>query len=263
MRRVAHAAVLLLVFAGNGELPRLLDEAERVRKSDKPRARQLLDEVNRALAAQPDPRLIARAQLLECRWADVPGPAIRAADAGLDAAAGARDGRLRARLLLCRGVAFQLDSRKVEAERDYLEAARIAAASGDAATAGDALADAGSVQYERGAMAEALANLNAAYRNAEARGDEKARLDALSGIANVYADAHVAQYDKAVEYYRQLLTAYERRGEQSDVADTLFNLGATSDTKGDFSVAVVYYRRALKSFEQQKKPSDEIGRAHV
>lgn len=266
LARLIQAGVLLLVLAAHaapapagpalGRLPRLLDEAEQVRKSDKPRARALLDEVNRALAANPDPLLIARAQLLECKWADTPEPAYRAVAAGLDAAAQAHDDRLRARLLQCRGVAYQFGSRNSEAERDYLEAARIAATAGDAATAGEGLAAAGYVQYRRGAMAEALANLQAAYRNAEARGDEKARLDALALIANVYADAHVAQYDKAVEYYRQLLTAYERRGEQYDVADTLFNLGATSDTKGDLAVAEAYYRRALKSFEQQKKPSD-------
>jgi diguanylate cyclase (GGDEF)-like protein len=246
----------LLLLALPAQLPQLLDEAERVRKSDKPHARQILDEVNRALAAKPDPLLIARAQLLECQWADTPDPAYRAVAVGLDAAAKAHNDRLRAKLLQCRGAAYQFGSRNGEAERDYLEAARFAAASGDAATAGEALASAGDVQYERGAMAEALTNLQAAYRSAETRGDEKARLDALTVIANVYADAHVAQYDKAVEYYQQLLTAYERRGEQYDVADTLFNLGATSETKGDLAVAEGYYRRALQSFERQKKPSD-------
>src|SRR6185436_12706862 len=141
LARLVQAGVLLLVFAAPaaGQLPRLLDEAERVRKSDKARARQLLDEVNRALAVKPDPLLIARAQLLECKWADAPEAAVRAVAAGLEAAARAHDGRLRAQLLQCRGTALQISSRNVEAERDYLEAARLASASGDAATAGEAL----------------------------------------------------------------------------------------------------------------------------
>src|SRR4051794_34890860 len=114
LARLAPAGMLLLAFAALGApggpapapLPRLLDEAERLRKSDKPRARQLLDEVNRALAAKPDPLLIARAQLLECKWAGVPAVAYRAVAIGLDAAAKAHDDRLRAQLLQCRGNAF-------------------------------------------------------------------------------------------------------------------------------------------------------------
>jgi len=248
-------AVLLALLA-LGPLPQRLDEADRIRKSDKPRARQMLDEVERELAANPDPRLIARAQLLECRWADAPPDAYRAVDIGLAAAATAHDERLHAQLILCRGNALQFGGRSPDAEHDFVDAARIASAVGDGETSDEALSNAGYSQYTRGAMAEALANLNAAYRGAEARGDEKRRLEALSLIANVYADVHVAQYDKAVEYYRQLLAAYERRGEQSDVADTLFNLGATSETKGDLAAAEEYYRRALRGFQQLKKPAD-------
>src|SRR4051812_15362133 len=89
----------LLAVTPRAELPRLLDEAERIRKDDKARSRALLDEVQRSLAAAPDPLLIARAQLLECGWADAPPAAYRAVSVGLDAAAKAGDARMQSKLL--------------------------------------------------------------------------------------------------------------------------------------------------------------------
>ena len=264
LARLAVAGVLLLTVAPRDvvaapappQLRQMLDEAERLRKSDKPRALQIVAEVNRALAADREPRLIARARLLECMCATTPEPALRAVAAGLDAAAAAHDDVLRARLVECRGVVHQSTEHLADAERDYLDAARLAAAAHDAKTEGEAAAAAGFLQYDRGAMAEALANYETAYRQAEAVGDEKGRLEVLSLIANVYADSHVAQYDKAIEYYKQLLAAYERLGSQNDIGDTLFNLGATSETKGDLAAAEVYDRRALAVSERVGKAPD-------
>src|SRR5947207_12170003 len=95
------------------------------------------------------------------------------------------------------------------------------------------LAKLGYQQYLHGAMADALRSLNAAYKIAEETGDENERLEVLSNIANVYADEKVAQYDRAIEYYRQLLDAYTRLGRQEEIGNTLFNLGSTFNTKGD------------------------------
>ena len=105
-------------------------------------------------------------------------------------------------------------------------------------------------------MADALANVQSAYRISGGIGDRKGQLDALSMIANVYADAHVAQYDRAIEYYRQLLDDYEKHGEQADVADTLFNLGSTFERRNDFGAAADHYRRALAIYQKLDRKPD-------
>jgi diguanylate cyclase (GGDEF)-like protein len=237
-----------------GRTRALLDEAERIRASDKPRSRQLLDSVEREKVA--DPEVIARVQLLECKWADAPPAAYRAVAIGLAAAERTGSVGLRAKLLGCRAGALLMDGKAVDAEREYGIVAALARQAGDRALEAEALGEIGYLQYSRGAMADALANLQSAYRLSAQLGDEKGRLDALSNIANVYADAHVGQYDRAIEYYRQLLGEYEKHGQPSDVADTTFNIASTLETKGDFGASELHYRRALGVFQKLGRASD-------
>jgi diguanylate cyclase (GGDEF)-like protein len=258
-RLVACAIVCLLagVRAGAADATRLravLDAAERIRASDKPRARQLLDEVERDKPS--DPAIIARVQLLECGLADAPAAAYRAVTIGLAAAERAGSVGLRAKLLGCRAGALITEGKEADAEREYGAVAALARQVGDRPLEAEAVGDIGYLQYVRGAMADALTNLQSAYRLYAQLGDEKGRLDALSNIANVYADAHVAQYDRAIEYYRQLLDDYEKHGQPSDIADTLFNIGSTLETKGDFGGAERHYRRALASFQKLGRAND-------
>ena len=240
--------------ADAGRIRAILDEAERIRASDKPRSRQLLDSVEREKPA--DPVLIARMQLLECKWADTPPAAYQAVAIGLAAADKARNAGLRAKLLACRAGALIVEGKSVDAEREYGAVVALARQVNDRALEAEAVGNLGYLQYTRGAMADALVNVQNAYRLSAQLGDEKGRLDALSMIANVYADAHVAQYDRAIEYYRQLLGGYEKHGQPSDVADTLFNIGSTFQTKGDFAAAELHYRRALTMFQRLQRPSD-------
>ncbi|MEA2240170.1 MAG: hypothetical protein QOC81_4894 [Thermoanaerobaculia bacterium] len=259
VRRVAYALVCLIACVrasaadATGPLA-VLDEAERARASNKARSRQLLDEVERDKPA--DAAIIARVQLLECELADAPAAAYRAVTIGL--AAAERVGRvgLRAKLLGCRAAALLTDGKEADAEREYGVVAALARQVGDRPLEAEALGNIGYLQYSRGAMADALTNLQSAYRLSAQLGDEKGRLDALSNIANVYADAHVAQYDQAIEYYRQLLDGYEKHGQPSDVADTTFNIGSTLEAKGDFGAAERYYRRALASFQKLRRAND-------
>jgi diguanylate cyclase (GGDEF)-like protein len=242
--------------ADSGRIRTLLDEAERIRTSDKPKARQLLDEVEHDQATQADLALVARVQLLECKWADAPPAAYRAVTIGLAAAERAGSIALRAKLLGCRAGALLVEGKVADAEREYGGVAALANQVGDRALEAEVVGNIGYLQYTRGAMADALANLQKAYRLSAHLGDEKGRLDALSNIANVYADAHVAQYDRAIEYYRQLLGEYEKHGQPSDVADTTFNIGSTFEAKGDLAVAELHYRRALGAFQKLGRPAD-------
>ena len=255
-------ALLLSFVAANAHaadreaLVRMLGEAERIRSADKPRSRQILDEIQRQLATDPDPRLVGRAQLLECNWADDLNTANRAFTAGLPAAQRAGDLVLQSKLYACRAGAHSSAGRERDAERDYLKALELARKAGDAAGEADYLDQIGSIHYSRGAMASALTYLQTAYRTNVRLGREKARLDTLANIANVYADSQVAQYDRALEYYRQLVEGYEKHGQPNDVADTIFNIGQTSETKGDFAAAEFNYRRALVAFERLGRADD-------
>jgi diguanylate cyclase (GGDEF)-like protein len=246
-----------IVRAGAADTTRpqaMLDEAERIRSSDKARARQLLDAVEREKPA--DPALVARVQLLECKWADAPAAAYQAVTIGLAAAERAGSVGLRAKLLGCRAGAMVEEGKSAAAEREYGNVAALARQVGDRALEAEAVGNIGYFQYSRGAMADALTNLQNAYRLSAQLGDEKGRLDALSMIANVYADTHVAQYDRAIEYYRQLVVEYEKRKQPSDLADTTFNIGSTFEMKGDFAAAELHYRRALASFQKLGQAKD-------
>jgi len=260
-RLAAYALVCLLaaVRAGAADAARMhhmLDEAERIRASDKPKARQMLDEVERDREAQADPLLVARMQVLECKWADDPPAAYRAVTIGLAAAERAKNVPVRAKLLRCRADALLVEGKTSAAEREFVTVAAMARQIGDKLLEADALVEIGYLQYTRGAMADALTNLQTSYRLSAQLGNEKGRLEALASIAHVYADAQVAQYERAIEYYRQLLIEYEKHGQPSDVADTLFNIASTFGTKGDFGAAELHYRRALAMFQKLEQASD-------
>lgn len=233
-----------------------LDTAERIRATDKPAARKLLDSIERDPAALNDPRLVARMQLLECTWSDTPAQAYAAVAKGLAAAERARDAALQARLTGCRANALVVDGRTLDGERAWTAAVSLAHDSGDKAVEAEMLGNLGYAQYARGAMADALANVQAAYRLNSLIGNHKLVLEDLSIIANVYADGQVAQYDRAIEYYRQLLAEYEKLGQRSDVGDTLFNIGSTYERKNDLKAAELHYRRALAIFEQLRRADD-------
>ncbi|MEA2342182.1 MAG: hypothetical protein QOF63_351 [Thermoanaerobaculia bacterium] len=258
-RRLVYTFVCVIacVRAGAADVGRtraLLDEAQRIRASDKAHARQLLDSVEREKPA--DPEIVARVQLLECKWANAPAAAYGAVTIGLAAAERAGSVGLRAKLMACRAAALAVDGKAVAAEQEYGNAIALARQVRDVSLEAETLGNIGYLQYSRGAMADALTNLQTAYRLSAQIGDEKGRRDVLSVIANVYADAHVAQYDRAIEYYRQLLGEYEKHGQPSDVADTLFNIASTFETKGDFRAAELHYRRALMSFQKLGQATD-------
>ena len=154
------------------------------------------------------------------------------------------------RVLLERGIAHEKAGRLDEAARDYQAAVAAATRSGDRVLLADALVHQGYLHYYRGEMNQSLLDLRRAYDLHTAAGNAEGRRSALELIAHVYADAKVGQYDRAAEYYRQLLTEYESAGAGTSVADTLFNIGSTLERKGDLAAALEWYRRALASEEK-------------
>jgi len=156
----------------------------------------------------------------------------------------------RARALLASGERHEKAGRLDEAARDYVAARLEAEKTGERELVADASATLGFLHYYRGEMNEALVDLRRAYDIYGAIGKIEGRRLALAYIAHVYADARVAQYDRAIEYYRQILAEYEASGSATSVADTLYNIGSTYDQKGDQESALDWFRRALAAEEK-------------
>ncbi len=148
--------------------------------------------------------------------------------------------------ILQRGAAHEKAGRLDDAEREYAAALAAAEQSRDRSLIAEASLSLGYLDYYRGDMNAALAHLQRAYEI----GSPKTRRDALASIAHVYADEKVAQYGRAVEYYRQVLAEYESARDAINVADTLFNLGSTNERTGDLATALDWYRRALAAEEK-------------
>jgi diguanylate cyclase (GGDEF)-like protein len=236
----------------------MLAEAERIRSADKPKSRQMLDAVNRTITPATDPLVRGQALYLECIWSDEPQAAYRFFAAGMAIAEQTKSSVLKAKFYGCRANALQFEGKPHEAEADYATAMKLAAEAKDGAVEADTRVNLAFLEYNRGAMADALSNLQSAYRISASRGDEKRRLDALTMMANVYADSKVAQYDRAIEYYRQLVAGYEKLGLRSEIADTLYNIASTFESEGNQAAAEFHYRRALAAFEALKSEDDII-----
>jgi diguanylate cyclase (GGDEF)-like protein len=153
-------------------------------------------------------------------------------------------------MLIDRGTAHETAGRLDDAARDYEAARKVAERTGDRSLLATALLQIGYLHYYRGEMNDALVDLQRAYELAKANGDAKGMRLALTDIAHIYADPKVGQYDRAVEYYRQVLPEYEAAGDRTNAADTLFNIGSTLERKGDLGAALEWYRRALAAEEK-------------
>jgi diguanylate cyclase (GGDEF)-like protein len=161
-----------------------------------------------------------------------------------------------ARALFERGAAHEDAGRADDANRDYDAAVAAATKAGDRALVAEILLRQGYLQYYRGELNASLANLRRAYDLNTAIGNAAGRRTALESIAHVYADVSVGQYDRAVEYYRQLLAEYEAVRSGIGIADTQFNIGSTMERKGDLAAALEWYRRALASDEKLGRRDD-------
>ncbi|MCW2988836.1 MAG: hypothetical protein JWM24_1774 [Solirubrobacterales bacterium] len=232
----------------------ILEQAEVLQKTDPAGARQLVDRV----LAMPglSPALRARALVGKCWWSEDSTTSLSAAEAGLVEAGRASDARRVVELLACRGNAYENAGALDRALADY-RASRVAAERlGDRKLVADSLTQSGFLLYQRGDLNEALVDLQRSYEISRELKHDEGRRTALAYIAHIYADSKVAQYDKAIEYYRQLLPEYEAAGAQTSVSDTLYNLGSTFERKRDYGSALLWYHRALAAEEKLRRPSE-------
>jgi diguanylate cyclase (GGDEF)-like protein len=249
--------LVLAAFAASAQQPSVIVQAKALYDRDHDAGKRFADEALRAARARGDNVAVAEALVAQC-WCAIEQPenSLRIAAEGLALTARTGDRAHHARLLSCRGSAMEGTGRINEAAGDYLAARAEAERAGERGVVADTWVQQGYVLYWRGDLNEALVSLQKGYEIAGAVHDEKLRRTALTNIAHVYADPTVAQYDKAIEYYRQILAEYEALGTRDSIADIRFDIGSTFERKGDLQAALVWYRRALDA-EQKNGRNDE------
>ncbi|HYO78139.1 MAG TPA: diguanylate cyclase [Thermoanaerobaculia bacterium] len=162
---------------------------------------------------------------------------------------------LKGHLHACRGwVHENVDGRINEAAADYEQAVVLTERSGDKGALADALVLRGELRHYRGQFDAAIEDLQKSYAYGET---PKQKRYALNAIANLYADRRVGAYDRAIEYYRQVLAFNERARDEAGIATAHYNIAATLDTKGDLVNALAAYERAL-ALEQKRGDATSI-----
>jgi len=256
MRKALLAALAVLAAAtplaaqrdGAARARPLVDEARRLQDDDPERALRLLDRALPLLRQPADRALRLQALAVQC-WASAglvePAAQVALAERGMEEARRAADARTLADLRACRGYGRFMGSRPAEAAADYDFAAAEGRRLNDPPLLAAALMLRGELRYYRGELGGAQEDLNQAYALYTKLRNESRTRYTLNAIANLYADPRVAQYDRALEYYRQLLEAHLRAGSRVNAATATFNIGSTLEQKGDLDAALGYYRRAL------------------
>ncbi|HEX7242295.1 MAG TPA: GGDEF domain-containing protein, partial [Longimicrobiaceae bacterium] len=260
--RTALAAALLAAVPAAAQAPPQTPEARWVAEAG--RLQDVDADATLRLARQALPRLRGpagaplRMRALELRcWAAAeaaPDSLLAWAEAGLADAGRQGDARAVAALRTCRGhgreVAGELDGAMQDYDFGVAQGRRL----GEREVAADALVLRGELRYYRGDLTGALRDLDGAYRLYTALGDRRQQSYTLNAIANLYADDQVAQYDRAIEYYRQVLEANRATGSERGVATAYFNLGSTLERKGSLEEALEHYRRGLAMDLQRGDP---------
>lgn len=188
-----------------------------------------------------------------CWWAAETDPAatLTPASAAIPEAEKAGDAVAVADLTICRGHGLQESGKLDAALADYHLGVRESVRLGDRELEAHARTLRGELYYYRGAMGQALEDLNRAYQLSVAVGDAAAQLYALTGIANVYSDFRVGQFDRAIEYYRQILAAHEKSRNLTELANTHYNIASTLERKEDLTASLEHYQQAL-ALERQR-----------
>ena len=175
-----------------------------------------------------------------------PQVALPMAAAGLSDARARVDRKAEARFLRCEGYAREQLGDTGAAAARYSDAVAAAQLSGDDQVLADTLVSRGEMRHFNGEYGDAISDLTRAYEINEELGNASSTNYCLNAMANLYADANVGEYDKAIDYYQQTLERHRKAGKRGEMATALFNIGSTQERKGDFAAALAQYRRALE-----------------
>lgn len=261
------AALLLAAGQGSAQAPSappsgrvLLAEAERLEQADDEGAAAAVELALPLLTAPADGALRVKALGMQCwgRAGAVDADSLVAlATRGMAEAERAGDAREHANLRTCRGYGLENAGRLNEATADYEAAVTEGRRLRDDRLLAAGLMFRGELRYYRGDMGAALADLTESHELYKRLGSDARQRHTLNDIANLYADRRVGEYDKAIEYYRQLLASNQAAGNQAGISTAYFNLGNTLDTKGESAAALPYFRRSLE-IERRRGDAGEI-----
>ncbi|HUP90024.1 MAG TPA: tetratricopeptide repeat-containing diguanylate cyclase [Longimicrobiales bacterium] len=210
--------------------------------------------------AQTNRHLPLDAQLKRCRAAmeEVSDSLLNVSSATLAAAHQSKNPVALAHAYACRG--FALDNMLGD-QAPALAYYDSAIAAGQKLHNDTVLADAhvgrGELHYTRGDFLTSISDLTLAYRLYTRMAMPYWQPYALTALGNLYADSRVAQYDKALEYFRQVLAVHVKSDNKGEIAATYFNIAGTLERKEKNEEALSYYKRAL-AIDAQLGDPDEV-----
>lgn len=165
---------------------------------------------------------------------------------GLAEARARGDRTTESKMQRCEGYAQESLGETAAAAHSYSAAVIAAELSGDKEAMAEALVSRGELRHFVGNYGEAIDDLKRSYDLSAALKLDSNTSYALNAMANLYADANVGEYDKAIAYYRELLARHVQAGRRGEVATAHFNLGSTLERKGDLDAALPEYLRAYE-----------------
>jgi diguanylate cyclase (GGDEF)-like protein len=172
--------------------------------------------------------------------------ALTIADAELSRAYREKDIVSQARFMTCRAYALEVSGDMASAGVVYERALPVALASGDRETIANAYVYRGENSHYQGRYDDALIDLDRAFALYTKLGDNGGRRYTLNAMANLYSDPHVGEFDKAIEYYRELLKDDRASGAKAAVATALFNIASAYEEKKDYTAALREFNSALE-----------------
>lgn len=225
----------------------LYAEAERVYETDLRKSALLSERALAALgtAAHRALRREIEAHLCMSLSGFAAERALALAEAGLRTATREQDRLSVARFITCKAYATEVAGDMAAAAEMYERALSAAQASENSEAIADALAYRGENRHYQGRYDDALVDLNRAFDLYTRIGETGGRRYTLNAMANLYSDPHVGEFDKAIEYYRQILKQDMAVGAKGAVATALFNIASAYEEKGDYVAALRDFRRAL------------------
>lgn len=226
----------------------LIQEAHAIEGKDPRAAAELLRRALPELDLPDDAVLKRMALSLLCINTAVfdANAAMPISEQGLSLAKAAQDYKSEAIFWRCNGYANEQLGNTGKSAAAYEHSVAVAEKAGDKEVLSDALASRGEIRYYSGRYDEALADLKRAYDLSVELELKKSQSYLLTAIANLYADASVGQYDKAIDYYGQALRYHENAGRKFDIATAHFNIGSTLERKGDLDAALKQYKKAYE-----------------
>ncbi len=236
----------------------LLDDAEQIESQDRKRAIEKIEQALAMLSQSPSDLLVRTEAQVKLCWIRADGEAAVALQYVETVLKTEKpNASASADLHLCRGYALEQVQKNVEAMKEYefvvIEADRIA----NQKLLADALMLRGEMHYVMAEYANALADLKRSYDLNIAIGRASKESYVLNAIANLYADANVGEYDRAIEYYRKLLANHEKADNKREMATAHYNLGSTLERKKDFDAALNEYRLS-RELDRREHPLEAM-----